>query len=109
MVLASIAAATSHVGLVATASTTYNEPYNLARCFASLDMVSRGRAGWNVVTTADAATIIHAVADCAFASASRCICPVALWLTGLPCEDPAAASTGCPPPQSDRSTGGSFG
>ncbi len=55
VVLASVAAATSHVGLVATASTTYNEPYNLARRFASLDMVSRGRAGWNVVTTADAA------------------------------------------------------
>jgi FMN-dependent oxidoreductase (nitrilotriacetate monooxygenase family) len=55
VVLASVAAATSHVGLVATASTTYNEPYNLARRFASLDMVSHGRAGWNVVTTADAA------------------------------------------------------
>lgn len=55
VVLASVAAATSHVGLVATASTTYNEPYNLARRFASLDMVSRGRTGWNVVTTADAA------------------------------------------------------
>ncbi|MCJ2013640.1 LLM class flavin-dependent oxidoreductase [Methylobacterium sp. J-076] len=55
VVLASVAAATRHVGLVATASTTYNEPYNLARRFASLDVVSRGRAGWNVVTTADAA------------------------------------------------------
>ncbi|AWN35848.1 LLM class flavin-dependent oxidoreductase [Methylobacterium radiodurans] len=55
VVLAAVAAATSHVGLVATASTTYNEPYNLARRFASLDLVSRGRAGWNVVTTADAA------------------------------------------------------
>ena len=55
VVLASVAAATSHVGLVATASTTYNEPYNLARRVASLDLVSRGRAGWNVVTTADAA------------------------------------------------------
>jgi FMN-dependent oxidoreductase (nitrilotriacetate monooxygenase family) len=55
VVLASLAAATSHIGLVATASTTYNEPYNLARRFASLDLVSRGRSGWNVVTTADAA------------------------------------------------------
>ncbi len=55
VVLAAVAAATSHVGLVATASTTYNEPYNLARRFGSLDLVSRGRAGWNVVTTADAA------------------------------------------------------
>lgn len=55
VVLAAVAAATRHVGLVATASTTYNEPYNLARRFASLDLVSRGRAGWNVVTTADSA------------------------------------------------------
>ncbi len=55
IVLASVAAATSHVGLIATASTSYNEPYNLARRFASLDRVSGGRVGWNVVTTADAA------------------------------------------------------
>ncbi|WP_267423764.1 LLM class flavin-dependent oxidoreductase [Methylobacterium sp. GC_Met_2] len=55
VVLASIAAVTRHVGLVATASTTYNAPFNLARRFASLDLVSRGRVGWNVVTTADAA------------------------------------------------------
>lgn len=53
--LASVAAATTHVGLIATASTSYNEPYNLARRFATLDLVSRGRVGWNVVTTADAA------------------------------------------------------
>lgn len=49
-----IAAATKHIGLIATASTTYNEPYNLARRFASLDHVSDGRAGWNIVTTAGA-------------------------------------------------------
>ncbi|GAA1195646.1 LLM class flavin-dependent oxidoreductase [Pseudonocardia alaniniphila] len=49
--LASIAAATSRIGLIATASTTYYEPYNLARLFASLDHLSKGRAGWNVVTT----------------------------------------------------------
>ena len=55
VVLASVAAATTHVGLIATASTSYNEPYNLARRFATLDLVSRGRVGWNVVTTADAA------------------------------------------------------
>jgi FMN-dependent oxidoreductase (nitrilotriacetate monooxygenase family) len=50
--LSAIAAATSHIGLIATASTTYNEPYNLARLFASLDHLSGGRAGWNIVTTA---------------------------------------------------------
>lgn len=49
--LASIAAVTSRIGLIATASTTYTEPYNLARLFASLDHLSGGRAGWNIVTT----------------------------------------------------------
>ena len=55
IVLASVAAATTHIGLIATASTTYNEPYNIARRFATLDHASRGRVGWNAVTTADAA------------------------------------------------------
>ena len=52
VLLTAIAAATERIGLIATASTTYNEPYNLARRFASVDHVSGGRAGWNVVTTA---------------------------------------------------------
>lgn len=43
--------ATSHIGFVATASTTYEDPYLLARKFASLDYISKGRAAWNVVTT----------------------------------------------------------
>ena len=50
-VLSALAAVTSHIGLIATASTSYNSPYNLARRFASLDHVSAGRAGWNIVTT----------------------------------------------------------
>ena len=53
LVLTAIAQATTHLGLIATASTTYNDPYNLARRFASLDLISGGRAGWNIVTTAD--------------------------------------------------------
>jgi FMN-dependent oxidoreductase (nitrilotriacetate monooxygenase family) len=53
ILLTALAAATKHIGLIATASTTYNSPYNLARRFASLDHVSGGRAGWNIVTTAD--------------------------------------------------------
>ena len=51
VLLAAIAAVTERIGLIATASTTYNEPYNLARRFASVDHISGGRAGWNVVTT----------------------------------------------------------
>src|SRR5580698_9257101 len=50
--LAALAAVTSHIGLIATASASYSEPYNLARMFASLDHISRGRMGWNVVTSA---------------------------------------------------------
>jgi len=52
VLLTALAGATEHIGLIATASTTYNEPYNLARRFASLDHISGGRAGWNIVTTA---------------------------------------------------------
>ncbi|WP_426562675.1 LLM class flavin-dependent oxidoreductase [Angustibacter sp. McL0619] len=50
--LSALAATTEHVGLIATASTTYNHPYTLARAFASLDHLSGGRAGWNIVTSA---------------------------------------------------------
>ena len=51
--LAHLAAVTERIGLVATASTTYNEPFHVARKFASLDHLSEGRAGWNLVTSAD--------------------------------------------------------
>ena len=50
-VLAALAVATSRVGLIATASTTYTEPFNLARQFASIDHISNGRAAWNIVTS----------------------------------------------------------
>ncbi|MCC6474536.1 MAG: LLM class flavin-dependent oxidoreductase, partial [Burkholderiales bacterium] len=49
--LAALAMATQRIGLVGTASTTYNEPYHVARKFASLDHISHGRAGWNLVTS----------------------------------------------------------
>ncbi len=50
-VLAALSGVTSRIGLIATCSTTYTEPFNLARQFASLDHMSRGRVGWNIVTT----------------------------------------------------------
>ena len=56
---AAIATATTHIGLGATASTTYNDPYTIARSFASLDHISNGRAGWNAVTTAHRASGQH--------------------------------------------------
>ncbi|MDZ8080264.1 MAG: LLM class flavin-dependent oxidoreductase [Nostoc sp. DcaGUA01] len=49
--LSALSVVTEHIGLVATASTTYDEPFHLARKFASLDYLSGGRAGWNVVTS----------------------------------------------------------
>jgi FMN-dependent oxidoreductase (nitrilotriacetate monooxygenase family) len=49
--LTAVAMATRRIGLIATCSTTYTESYNLARQFASLDHISGGRAGWNIVTT----------------------------------------------------------
>lgn len=52
--LSAMSAVTTRVGLVSTASTSYTEPYNLARLFGSLDHLSAGRAGWNVVTTGNA-------------------------------------------------------
>ncbi len=52
--LPALAAVTTHIGLCATATTSYNEPYHIARKFASLDHISGGRAGWNVVTSSDA-------------------------------------------------------
>ncbi|MPZ55159.1 MAG: NtaA/DmoA family FMN-dependent monooxygenase [Rhizobiales bacterium] len=53
--LSALAAVTTRIGLVATASTSYNEPYHVARKFASLDHISHGRAGWNLVTSGQAA------------------------------------------------------
>ena len=51
--LSALAGATEHIGLMATASTTFDQPYHIARRFASLDHISGGRAGWNIVTTSN--------------------------------------------------------
>lgn len=50
--LSALAAVTKNIGLISTASSSYSEPYNIARMFASLDHISKGRASWNVVTSA---------------------------------------------------------
>lgn len=59
MMLAAIARGTNRIGLVATGSATYNEPYNIARQFKALDVMSHGRAGWNAVSTSDPAAAAH--------------------------------------------------
>lgn len=53
LVLATMACVTSNLGLSATLSTTFNHPYSISRLFATLDHLSHGRAGWNIVTSAD--------------------------------------------------------
>lgn len=52
VLLTALSVTTSRIGLIATASTSYNEPFNLARRLSSVDWISNGRAGWNIVTTA---------------------------------------------------------
>jgi FMN-dependent oxidoreductase (nitrilotriacetate monooxygenase family) len=54
--LSALAVSTTHIGLVGTVTTSYNEPFHTARRFASLDLISGGRAGWNVVATGDGGT-----------------------------------------------------
>ena len=49
--LAALATVTKHIGLVSTATTTYNDPFSIARRFATIDHISKGRAGWNLVTS----------------------------------------------------------
>ena len=57
--LAGLAAVTSRIGLVATATTSYNEPYNIARRLASIDHMSHGRSGWNVVTSSNTSEALN--------------------------------------------------
>ncbi|AVE03803.1 nitrilotriacetate monooxygenase [Pseudomonas palleroniana] len=57
--LSALAMVTERIGLVGTATTTYNEPYTLARHFASLDHISQGRAGWNLVTSNNEAEALN--------------------------------------------------
>ena len=63
VLLTGIAAATEHLGLIGTASTTFNDPYNLARRFASADHVTKGRIAWNIVTTRSAITAANFGSD----------------------------------------------
>jgi FMN-dependent oxidoreductase (nitrilotriacetate monooxygenase family) len=69
--LSAIATHTRHIGLVGTLTTSYNEPFNVARRLASLDHISGGRAGWNVVTSGDAGTAGNYSRDQHFDYATR--------------------------------------
>ena len=57
--LSALAMVTEHIGLIATMSTSYNEPYHVARKFASLDHISGGRSGWNLVTSGQSAEALN--------------------------------------------------
>jgi len=69
--LSALASVTENIGLVATATTTFNEPYNVARKYASLDHLSGGRAGWNLVTSANEAEAYNFGFDVHLAHAER--------------------------------------
>ncbi len=69
--LSALAASTEKIGLIGTATTTYNEPYTVARQFASLDQISEGRAGWNLVTSDNAAEAANFGRDQHVAHAAR--------------------------------------
>ena len=58
-ILSALSMTTEHLGLVATISTSYNEPFNLARAVASLDHISNGRGGWNIVTSGNKDDALH--------------------------------------------------
>ena len=69
--LSSLAMMTSKIGLVGTATTSFNEPYNVARKFASLDHISGGRAGWNIVTSSSPIEALNYNLDAHYAHAER--------------------------------------
>ena len=69
--LAGIAAVTHRLGLVATMTTSYNEPYTVARRFASLDLMSKGRTGWNIVTSSNESEAFNFGRDAHFGHAER--------------------------------------
>lgn len=68
---AALSMVTSHIGLACTASATYNDPYHVARFFASLDVLSKGRAGWNLVTSSAASEALNFSLDAHLPHAER--------------------------------------
>ena len=97
--LPALAAVTQHIGLVATATTSYNEPYHIARKFASLDHIRGGRAGWNVVTSSARACGPHrSRKSIAHATTSRPVPPgcVAHRLESVTLEQTESKKNHCP-------------
>ena len=85
-ILSALAAVTKNLGLVATSTTTFNEPYTLARQFASLDQISGGRSGWNLVTSnneQDALNYSREAASSAMPTATTARSSSPTWCNGL--------------------------
>ncbi len=72
--LSALSAVTSHVGLIATVTTTFHHPYNLARLFGTLDHISNGRAAWNAVTSS-----VRDAPPWPTCSAAASTCPACRW------------------------------
>lgn len=101
VVLSAVAMVTRNIGLIGTASTSYNPPYTIARAFASLDHISKGRAAWNIVASADDAVALNfgddSVADhgARYARADEAVRVVkALWDSWAPDAIAAEKTTG---------------
>jgi alkanesulfonate monooxygenase len=69
--LSALSMATERIGLIGTATTSFNEPYNVARKFASLDHISNGRAGWNIVTSSSSIEALNFGLDAHYGHAER--------------------------------------
>jgi alkanesulfonate monooxygenase SsuD/methylene tetrahydromethanopterin reductase-like flavin-dependent oxidoreductase (luciferase family) len=101
--LSALAALTERIGLVATMTASFNEPYNLARCYASLDHLSGGAAGWNLVTSANEAEAFDFGHDRQLAHADRYArarefgqVVLGLWDSLPPMSPPAPCRCGAP-------------
>ena len=103
--LSALAAVTEKIGLIATVSTTYNEPYHVARKFASLDQISGGRSGWNLVTSSGQGEAQNFSRTNTWSTRSRARLNSMTWCWGCgtagrttpSCATPTAASTSTPP------------
>ena len=109
--ISALAAVTSRIGLTCTASTSFNEPYHVARKFASLDHISGGRAGWNLVTSgmqngAEAIDALNCqIASSAFASEGAMSCAVPVLYLILRFLEDLAVSGGSYPAQTVEGRG----
>ena len=97
-ILAALAAVTEHIGLTGTINSTFNEPYEVARQFASLDHLSGGRAAWNVVTSGTPSPGRTSAAAASWPRATATTGPGPSWPPRSSCGTPGAETRSWPTP-----------